>query len=208
MNNLTTSKWKEYRDYTVDRIVKSTVDWNPYWHVLIENTFHPELFSFIKTEWPDFENCNYRKNVKGFNQNRKIYNPNQPDGLPFWYDFYNNIINHKEIIDAVYTLEDLQNNCCGTTSSVWEDYQGYSVSNHYDAHTIQVAWQAYVYCSGGEGWGTSLNDVSGNCLKKFPFTANTSWLMRVDANSWHSCDEVDCDVRQSVMARFMTKSRN
>mgnify|MGYP001166778283 FL=1 len=208
MNNLSTLKWKEFRDYTVDTIRSATVDWDPYWHVLIKNTFHPDLFTLIKTEWPDFETCNYRKNVTGFNQNRKIYNPEQPDGLPFWYEYYKNIINHKDIQDAVYSLDDLVNNCCGTTSSIWEDYRGYSVSNHYDAHTIQVAWQAYIHCSGGEGWGTSLNDVDGNCIKKFSFTPNTSWLMRVDANSWHSCDEVDCDVRQSVMVRFMTKSRN
>jgi len=31
--------------------------------------------------------------------------------------------------------------------------------------------------------------------------------MRVDADSWHSCDPVDCDVRRSIMARFMTKQR-
>ena len=31
--------------------------------------------------------------------------------------------------------------------------------------------------------------------------------MRVDSHSWHSCDPVDCNVRRSVMARFMTKDR-
>ena len=93
------------------------------------------------------------------------------------------------------------------TASVWEDYAGYSVSNHVDAYTIDPAWQTYIYCSGGEGWGTSLNDSNGNQLKRFRSKPNSGWLMRVDSESWHSCDTVDCDVRRSVMARFMTKQR-
>ena len=205
---LSTSKWKEYRQYTVDKIKNSTVTWEPYWHVLIEDTLHPELFDYVNIEWPDFEKVDYHRNVPGHNQNRKILNPNQPNGDKFWFEYYNNIIDHKDIIEAVYSLEDLTNNCSWTSSSIWEDYKGYSVSNHYDAHTISVAWQKYIYCDGGEKWGTSLNDEHGNCIKKFPFKENTSWLMRVDANSWHSCDPVDCNVRRSVMARFMTKDRN
>lgn len=207
MKYLSTEKWAEYRAYTANRIASATVDWEPYWHVLVEDTLHPELFALVEQEWPDFDAVDYNKNVPGHNQNRKIYQPNNPDGLAFWYAYYNNIIDHEDIRNAVYSLEDLTDNCDWTSASVWEDYRGYSVSNHYDAHTISVAWQAYVYCDGGEQWGTSLNDVDGNCIKRFPFTPNTSWLMRVDADSWHSCDPVDCDVRRSVMARFMTKSR-
>ena len=37
---LSTSKWKEYRQYTVDKIKNSTVTWEPYWHVLIGDTLH------------------------------------------------------------------------------------------------------------------------------------------------------------------------
>ena len=208
MQHLSTEKWAEYRAYTANQIARATVDWEPYWHVLIQDTLHPELFALVEQEWPDFDTVDYNKNVPGHNQNRKIYQPNNPDGLAFWYAYYNNIIDHQDVRDAVYSLEDLTDDCSWTSASVWEDYRGYSVSNHYDAYTISVAWQAYIYCSGGESWGTSLNDAEGNCIKRFPFTANTSWLMRVDADSWHSCDPVDCDVRQSVMARFMTKSRD
>ena len=208
MNNLSTSKWKEFRDYTVDRIRMSTVDWDPYWHVLIPDTLHPDLFQLVKEEWPDFSKITYYKNPEGFNQNRKIYDPHTSNDLTFWSDYFANIIDHKEIIDAVYNLDGLIHNCDFTTCSIWEDYKGYSVSNHYDAYTISVAWQSYIYCDGGKKWGTSLNDETGNCIKRFPFVENTSWLMRVDANSWHSCDEVDCNVRQSVMARFMTTSRS
>ncbi len=207
MQHLSTEKWAEYRAYTSNQIASATVDWEPYWHVLIQDTLHPKLFALVEQEWPDFDTVNYNKNVPGHNQNRKIYQPDNPDGLAFWYEYYNNIIDHQDIRDAVYSLEDLTDTCDWTSASVWEDYRGYSVSNHFDAYTISVAWQAYIYCSGGESWGTSLNDAEGNCIKRFPFTANTSWLMRVDADSWHSCDPVDCDVRQSVMARFMTKSR-
>ena len=204
---LSTSKWKEYRQYTVDKIKNSTVVWDPYWHVVINEILHPELFNYVKIEWPDFSSINTSKNPKGYNQNRNIYNPASKDGIKFWYDYYKNIIDHEDIINAVYSLEALKNDCSYTTSSLWEDYKNYSVSNHYDAHTISVAWQKYIYCDGGEQWGTSLNDEDGNCLKRFPFTENSSWLMRVDATSWHSCDPVDCNVRRSVMARFMTKER-
>jgi hypothetical protein len=31
--------------------------------------------------------------------------------------------------------------------------------------------------------------------------------MRVDATSWHSCDEIECDLRRSIMVRFMCKDR-
>ena len=205
---MSTSKWAEYRAFTCDKIRNSIVCWDPYWHVLIENTLHPELYELVVKKWPDFEKINYSNNYHMFNQNRKIYNPDNPDGIEFWKKYYDNLINHKDIVEYVYSLEDLVDNCDYTTSSLWEDYRGYSVSNHYDGYTISVAWQLYVYCSGGKAWGTSLNDENGKLQKKFPFEPNTSWLMRVDANSWHSCDEVDCDVRRSVMARFMTKERS
>ena len=117
------------------------------------------------------------------------------------------MIAHEAIIDAAYRLEGLQTGCDYVTASVWEDYPGYSVSNHIDSYTIDVAWQTYIYCSGGESWGTSLNDCDGRQLKRIPFKPNSAWLMRVDANSWHSCDTVDCDVRRSVMVRFMTKAK-
>ena len=117
---LSTSKWKEYRQYTVDKIKNSTVTWEPYWHVLIEDTLHPELFDYVNIEWPDFEKVDYHRNVPGHNQNRKILNPNQPNGDKFWYEYYNNIIDHKDIIEAVYSLEELTNNCSWTSSSIWD----------------------------------------------------------------------------------------
>ena len=209
MEHLSTSKWNEYREYTVERILDTGVDYDPYWHVFIEDILHPELFELVKIEWPDFETCLWNTNVEGQNQNRKIFQPNRDDEfrIPFWQEYYDNIIDHEDIRSAVYRMDGLESGCDYTTASVWEDYEGYGVGNHIDAYTIDVAWQTYIYCSGGEGWGTSLNDADGNQLKRFPFTPNSAWLMRVDADSWHSCDPVDCKLRQSIMARFMTKSK-
>lgn len=208
MNNLSTYNWKKFREYTVDRICSSTVDWEPYWHVRIDNTLHPELFKLVEEHWPDFEIIAYNKNPDGYNQNRKYTPLETRDDLPFWQDYYRNIIDHEDIIDAVYGLEGLENNCTYTNSSLWEDYRGYGVTNHYDGYMISVAWQSYVYCDGGERWGTSINDEAGNEIKRFPFIPNLSWLMRVDATSWHSCDEIECDLRKSIMARFMCDDRN
>ena len=208
MNNLSTYNWKRFREYTIDRIRNSTVDWEPYWHIVIEDTLHPELFALVEQHWPEFNSIDYYKNPKGFNQNRKYTPLETRKDLPFWQDYYKNIIDHPDIIHAVYSLESLENNCTGTTSSLWEDYRGYGVKNHYDGYTISVAWQSYVYCDGGERWGTSINDEHGNEIKRFPFRPNLSWLMRVDATSWHSCDEIECDLRRSIMVRFMCNDRS
>tara|TARA_B100002019_G_C21221340_1_gene574926 strand:+ start:722 stop:1354 length:633 start_codon:yes stop_codon:yes gene_type:complete len=209
METLSTSKWREYRDYTIDRFDSTGVDYDPYWHVFIEDILHPELYETVLMEWPDFETCAWAKNVPGQNQHRKIFNPDRDDEhrIQFWQDYFDCMVNDEAIISAAYRLEGLHSLPDYVTASVWEDYAGYSVSNHVDAYTIDLAWQTYIYCSGGEGWGTSLNDSNGNQLKRFPFKPNSGWLMRVDSESWHSCDTVDCDVRRSVMARFMTKQR-
>ena len=61
----------------------------------------------VEQEWPDFDTVDYSKNVPGHNQNRKIYDPINPDGLAFWHEYYKNIIDHQNIRDAVYSLEGL-----------------------------------------------------------------------------------------------------
>ena len=71
MNTLSTYNWKKFREYTVDRIRNSTVDWEPYWHVVMEDTLHPELFTLVEQQWPEFNRIDYYKNPEGFNQNRK-----------------------------------------------------------------------------------------------------------------------------------------
>jgi len=209
MDSLSTSKWNQYKEYTIDRFDSTGVDYDPYWHVFIEDILHPELYETILVEWPDFETCAWATNVAGQNQHRKIFNPDRDDDykIQFWQDYYDYMINDESIIAAAYRLEGLHTKPDYVTASIWEDYAGYSVSNHVDAYTIDLAWQTYIYCSGGEGWGTSLNDSNGNQLKRFPFKANSGWLMRVDSESWHSCDTVDCNVRRSIMARFMTKQK-
>jgi len=202
---MSTINWNDYRQYTIDKINNAVVDYEPYWHVKLDDTLHPELFNLCKQEWPDYSCVPYTTNHKGFNQNRKFTSPNTKY-LPFYSDFYKNIIDHPDIKNAVYSLEGLDiNNFSHTLSSLWEDYKGYGVHNHVDAYKIDVAWQLYVYCDGGEKWGTSLNDEYGNELKKFPFIPNLSWIVRNDAFSWHSCDEIECDLRQSIMARFMSE---
>ncbi len=204
---LSTNKWSEYRNYTINRLLKSSVNYDPYWHVIVNETLHPELFHLCKINWPKVEDNLHNKNVPGHNQHRDIWNPDREE-LPFWREYYNNIICHSNIIDTIYNFEGIdRKNYAYSTSSLWSDYKGYSVNNHYDAYTIDVAWQTYVYCSGGEQWGTSMNDAEGNELKRFPFLPNTCWLMRVDSNSWHSCDEIDCTLRQSIMARLMTTNK-
>jgi len=44
-----------------------------------------------------------------------------------------------------------------------------------------------------------------NMLKKIPNIPNLSWVMRVDSYSWHSCEPIECDLRQNIMARYMYK---
>ena len=61
---------------------------------------------------------------------------------------------------------------------------------------------------GGEHWGTSLNNEAGEEQKRIPFVPNSGWIMNVDCYSWHSADTIECDMRRSVMVRFMTKVRN
>lgn len=206
MENLSTLKWNEYRSYTVERILDTGVEYDPYWHVFIDNILHPELFNLVLVNWPDWSKLPIHKNVGGQSQKRNIFQPNRDDDyqIPFWQQYYDNIIDHEDIRSAVYRMDGLEFGCDYTTASIWEDYEGYGVGNHIDAYTIDVAWQTYIYCSGGEGWGTSLNDADGNQIKRFPFKENSGWLMRVDADAWHSCDTVDCEIRRSVMARFMT----
>jgi hypothetical protein len=211
MEHLSTSQWKEYQDYTIERLNSTSVDYDPYWHIFIEDILHPELFELVLEQWPDFQagQCQwaFSKNAPDQSPNRKIYQPNRPDGYEFWKEYYDNMMDNPNIISAAYGLEGLETTPDYVTAGVWEDYHGYAVGNHVDHYTIDLAWQTYIYCSGGEGWGTSMNNSEGKQLKRFPFKQNSGWLMRVDADSWHSCDPVDCDVRRSIMARFMTKQR-
>ncbi len=209
MKQLSTLKWLEYREYTIDRIQNATVQWEPYWHVHLQDVYHPELFEYINMEWPDFDSVlGVHDNGGELNPNRRYVIPNRDD-LPFWKQFNDNIIEHADVVDAVYELEQLNRaHCTWVTASIWEDYRGYGIGNHYDAHTIDVAWQTYIYCDGGEHWGTSLNNEAGEEQKRIPFVPNSGWIMNVDCYSWHSADTIECDMRRSVMVRFMTKVRN
>jgi hypothetical protein len=209
MEKLSTLKWLEFREYTIDRLDDTGVEYEPYWHVFIEDVLHPELFTMVQTEWPDKDKVPYNQCVPSQSQQRLIYNPDRNDEyqLTFWQDYYDNMIAHEDIVSSTYRLEGMQEGCDYITASLWEDYKGYAVGNHVDTYTIDVAWQTYIYCSGGEAWGTSMNDADGNLLKRFPFKANSAWLMRVDADAWHSCDPVDCDLRQSIMIRYCTNAR-
>jgi len=243
---LSTKIWKKYRDFTINKLKNATVDWNPYWHVVVEETLHPELLHLCNTEWPNFKTitAGTRTQPQGFNQNRSIFIP-ESGNILFWNEYYNNIMCHANIQKTIYTFDELNYEnkrwvtsslwedyrgysvsnhydghtidlawqtylfCDGgehwVTSSLWEDYRGYSVSNHYDGHTIDLAWQTYLFCDGGEHWGTCLNDKDGNMLKKIPNIPNLSWVMRVDSYSWHGCEPIECDLRQSIMVRYMYK---
>jgi hypothetical protein len=149
MENLSTSKWKEYQDYTIERFNSTSVEYDPYWHIFIEDILHPELFELVLAEWPDFEagKCQwaFSKNAPDQSPNRKIYQPNRPDGYQFWKQYYDNMIDNPNIISAAYRLEGIETTPDYVTASIWEDYHGYSVGNHVDHHTIDLAWQTYVY---------------------------------------------------------------
>ena len=182
---LSTKIWKKYRDFTINKLKNATVDWNPYWHVVVEETLHPELLHLCNTEWPNFKTvtAGTRAQPQGFNQNRSIF-ISESGEIPFWNEYYNNIMCHANIQKTIYAFDELNyENDRWVTSSLWEDYRGYSVNNHYDGHTIDLAWQTYLFCDGGEYWGTCLNDENGNMLKKIPNIPNLSWVMRVDSYS-------------------------
>ena len=197
-------KWQEYRNFTINQIRNAQVCWEPYWHAILKDTYHPELLQLCYDNWPKMSVETMRKNPANFNQNRLMYIPEQGDRV-FWNEFFENILAHTDIQQTIYTLEGLEyDQDRGINSSLWEDYSGYGVSNHVDGYTMNMAWHVYMYCDGGEKWGTSLNDEHGNQIKRFPFKPNSSWLMRNDDRSWHSCDIVDCNLRQSIMARYMS----
>jgi len=190
MNNLSTSKWKEFRDFTVERLKNVTVNWKPYWHVYIQDTLHPELFECTKTFWPKED---WVPNNTGLNPNRKVNRA--------WKDYVKNMMVHTDIQQAVYNLEGLEysgdKKCM---DGLYEDTIGYAVGNHVDGHVIQMAWQIYVT---GET-GTNINDKNGNLIKELPFKENCSWIMRNDDSNFHSCDTVKVLSRRSIMARFTT----
>lgn len=202
---MSTISWEKYRKYTVAKIQQATVEWEPYWHVAIESTLHPELYDLCMQNWPDMIKVNSQKNPQNMNQNRYIYIPETGD-IDFWKKYYENIMTHTDIQKAVYGLEGLNytgDRC--TTSSLWEDYFGYGVHNHYDSYKINTAWHTYMFCDGGEQWGTSITDENDNEIKRFPFRPNFSWIMRVDEFAWHRCDPIPCNLRQSIMTRYMYK---
>ena len=45
-------------------------------------------------------------------------------------------------------------------------------------------------------------------MVRLPFRNNLSWIMKVDAYSWHSCEEILCTLRQSIMTRFMAAKQS
>lgn len=206
MKNLSTSNWNLFRNYTVERIRAASVLWEPYWHVEVQDILHPELFALTQSCWPDYDNTSMVTDNSLFEHlspHRRYTYTNRHD-LNGWVDFYNNIQNHPDIVDAVWSFEQLHlPNCISVDSSLWEDYRGYEFENHVDKSDIGIAWHIYVYCSGeGQNYGTSLNLPDGTKVKTFPFKPNFCYFNRVDAMAWHSIDPVDADLRRSVMTRF------
>lgn len=206
MKNLSTSKWTEYRKYTVGRILNASVLWEPYWHVEIEDVLHPELFEMCAKCWPDYDSIpavTYNKYNPSLSPHRRYTNPNRHD-LDGWIDFYSNIQNHPDIVDAVWKLPELYlPKCFNVDSSLWEDYRGYEFENHVDKSDIGVAWHIYVYSNNdNNGLGTSLNLEDGTVVKTFSFQPNFCYFNRVDKDAWHSIKPVDADIRRSIMTRF------
>ena len=143
------------------------------------------------------------RSAKSYNQHRRSYNPGVMDHK-FWGVFYENFVQSTEIEDAIYSLEELSKpNLAPMSCSLWEDTEGYSVSNHVDGTTIHVAWQCYLTDNSLlEPYGTSLTDIGGKIHKQIPYKQNLCWIMRNDAHSWHKCIKVEVPVvRLSLMFR-------
>jgi len=190
MEHLSTSKWNLFREYTVDRIRNATVTWDPYWHVVVEDVLHPELFTYVRIVWPE---QGWSPNNRGLNPNRKIHS--------CWSKYVENIMAHTDIQRAVYNLQGLEyTHDRKVMSGLYEDTVGYAVGNHVDGHVIDIAWQLYV--TGATG--TNLNDSAGNLIKTVPFKPNSGWIMRNDSGSFHSCDTVQVKSRRSIMLRYLS----
>ena len=200
---MSTRNWHFYTNYTTKNIRNSTVLWEPYWHVLVEDFLHPDLLQLCNNQWPNMDIYANQNQPNTYNQHRKSYNPGVCDHK-FWSEFYNNFVQSEDITNAIYSLEDLDKPKLAPNScSLWEDTKGYSVSNHVDGTSIHVAWQCYLTNKLSlEPYGTSLTDVGGKIHKQIPYKQNLCWIMRNDAYSYHKCTTVhDPVVRLSLMFR-------
>lgn len=209
MKNLSTKNWNEFRNYTIERIRAAVVLWDPYWHVEVEDCLHPELFELTQTCWPDYDTTALvtDNSFYGHLSPHRRYTYTNRHDLNGWVNFYNQIQNHPEVVDAIWSFPELHlPDCIMVDSSMWEDYKGYEFENHVDKSDIGIAWHIYVYCSGqGEHYGTSLNLEDGTTIKTFPFRPNFCYFNRVDASAWHSISPVDADIRRSIMTRYQVK---
>ena len=130
-----TINWQKYQDFTINQIKNAQVCWDPFWHVVVEDTLHPDLLHLCNTHWPT---DNWLSNTPGFNVNRRIYNLQSE----FWREYSKNIMSHTDIQQAVYSLEDLSySRNRAIMGSLYEDTTGYAVGNHVDARQINIAWQ-------------------------------------------------------------------
>ena len=80
-------KWQEYRNFTINQIRNAQVCWEPYWHAILKDTYHPELLQLCYDNWPEMSVETMRKNPANFNQNRLMYIPEQGDRV-FWNEFF------------------------------------------------------------------------------------------------------------------------
>jgi hypothetical protein len=191
---LSTVSWEKYQKYTVNQIKNAEVCWEPYWHVVVENTLHPELYEQCMANWPEE---NWLKNTPKLSQCRTVYK--LQSGTEFWQDYYRYIMDHTDIQQAVYALLDVPYRKRETMDHLYMDGEGYAVGNHVDSVAIDVAWQLYIYGT----TGTNLNTPEGKFKKSIDFGINRSWIIRNDAYSWHSCDTVASKKRLSIMTRYL-----
>lgn len=192
---MSTVSWEKYQKYTVNQIKNAEVCWEPYWHVVVENTLHPELYEQCIANWPEE---NWLKNTPKLSQCRTVYK--LQSGTEFWQDYYRYIMDHTDIQQAVYALLDVPYRKRETMDHLYMDGEGYAVGNHVDSVAIDVAWQLYIYGT----TGTNLNDSAGNLIKTVPFKPNSGWIMRNDSGSFHSCDTVQVKSRRSIMLRYLS----
>lgn len=187
---MSTINWQKSRDYFQKNLKLSTIKFNPYWHLEFVKTLDTDLLHNISVNWPVKWSPDTRSPY------RKVYMVSE-HSTKFWREFKHEFVN-KIIFDR--DMPKFNN----IEIDVWEDSKGYAIGNHVDTYPVQMTWQIYIEGS----CGTAFTNNNGVVLKTIPFAPNRGYITKVDDNSWHKLDKIDCNIRKSIMCRFMTTERS
>lgn len=193
--------WKKYLDYTIKLVEETPVCMEPYAHIALEQTFHPDLFEQMVAHWPHGHSF-WVNNTQNFNVNRRQMPI--PHNLEIWDELYHTILCDNNLIQLCYDKFQLVNDYLFTSATLWEDTAGYEVGAHVDQYKIAIAWQTYITMD-KNATGTELyHNNQGSLAKSLPGIPNSGWLMLNDAYSWHGLPKQDISTpRRSLMNRLM-----